>query len=74
MGKIIKNIVRKITDYLKEIVDDELKIMDAFYGFGYLEAKPWFSNLSAICLTPGPIGWTGVHLLCKEHKQWMKAQ
>ena len=31
MVKIIRNITRKIADYLKEIVDDELKVMDAFY-------------------------------------------
>jgi predicted DNA-binding protein len=31
MRKIVKNIARKIADYLKEIIDDELKIMDAFY-------------------------------------------
>jgi hypothetical protein len=31
MRKIVKNIVRKIADYLKGIIDDELKVMDAFY-------------------------------------------
>jgi len=31
MRKIVTTIVKKITDYLKEIVDDELKVMDAFY-------------------------------------------
>jgi len=31
MGKIIINITRKIAGYLKESVDDELKVMDAFY-------------------------------------------
>ncbi len=32
MRKIIRTIVKKIADYLKEIVDDELKVLDAFYG------------------------------------------
>jgi hypothetical protein len=31
MGKIVRNITKKIADYLKEIIDDELKVMDAFY-------------------------------------------
>jgi len=31
MRKIIRTIVKKIADYLKEIVDDELKVIDAFY-------------------------------------------
>ncbi len=32
MIKTIRTIVKKIADYLKEIVDDELKVLDAFYG------------------------------------------
>ena len=32
MRKIIRTIVKKIADYLKEIVDEELKVLDAFYG------------------------------------------
>lgn len=31
MGKIAISIVRKIADYLKEIIDDELKVIDEFY-------------------------------------------
>jgi predicted DNA-binding protein len=31
MRKLVSNIARKITDYLKEIIDDELEVMDAFY-------------------------------------------
>ena len=31
MRKIVINIIRKIADYLKEIVDDELTVMNAFY-------------------------------------------
>ena len=31
MGKIVRNIARKAVDYLKEIIDDELKFIDAFY-------------------------------------------
>lgn len=32
MRKTIRAIVKKITDYLKEIVDDELKVLGASYG------------------------------------------
>jgi len=31
MVKTMKNILKRIANYLKEIVDDELKVMDAFY-------------------------------------------
>jgi hypothetical protein len=31
MRKIGRNIVRKVADYLKAIVNDELKVMDTFY-------------------------------------------
>jgi len=31
MIKIVRTIVKKIVDYLREIVDDELKVMDEFY-------------------------------------------
>jgi hypothetical protein len=31
MGKIVRTIAKKIADYLREIVDDELTVMDAFY-------------------------------------------
>lgn len=31
MEKIVRNIAKKIADYLKEIIDDELTVMDAFY-------------------------------------------
>ncbi len=31
MGKTVRNITRKIADYLREIVDDELRAIDAFY-------------------------------------------
>lgn len=30
MIKIVKNIARKITDYLKEVIAEELKVVDAF--------------------------------------------
>jgi hypothetical protein len=32
MKKILRAIARKITDYLKEIIVDELRVMDAFYA------------------------------------------
>lgn len=32
MREKIKDIVRKITDYLKAVITDELKVMDAFYA------------------------------------------
>ena len=32
MKKAVRNILRKIADYLKEIVKDELESMEAFYG------------------------------------------
>ena len=31
MRKALRNIIRKIADYLKEIADDELASLDAFY-------------------------------------------
>jgi hypothetical protein len=31
MAKIVRNITKKIADYLREIIDDELMVMDAFY-------------------------------------------
>jgi len=41
MGKIVKNTARKIADYLKEIVDDELTVMDAFFDNLLKERKQW---------------------------------
>ena len=32
MRKLVRSIARKITDYLKEIINDELRVMDAFYA------------------------------------------
>lgn len=32
MRELVRNIARKIVNYLKEIIDDELKVMDAFYA------------------------------------------
>lgn len=32
MRKLIRNITRKVTDYLKEIINDELRVMDVFYA------------------------------------------
>ncbi|OGF24511.1 hypothetical protein A3H66_01130 [Candidatus Falkowbacteria bacterium RIFCSPLOWO2_02_FULL_45_21] len=31
MKKIMKKVGKKIADYLKEIIDDEMRVMDAFY-------------------------------------------
>ncbi len=31
MKEIIKKVGKKIVDYLKEIIDDEMRVMDAFY-------------------------------------------
>jgi len=31
MKKTLRNIVKRITDYLKEIIADEMRVMDAFY-------------------------------------------
>lgn len=31
MRRIARSIVKKIAGYLKEVIDDELKVMDAFY-------------------------------------------
>lgn len=31
MGKIVWTTIKNIAGYLKEIVDDELRVMDAFY-------------------------------------------
>jgi len=31
MKKVLRNILRRIADYLRETVNDELKVMDAFY-------------------------------------------
>jgi hypothetical protein len=32
MRKLVRSITRKISDYLKEIINDELRVMDAFYA------------------------------------------
>ena len=32
MKKLVRSIARKITGYLKEIINDELRVMDAFYA------------------------------------------
>ena len=31
MKEIVKKIAKKIVDCLKEIIDDEMRVMDAFY-------------------------------------------
>ena len=31
MREIMKKVAKKIADFLKEIIDDEMRVMDAFY-------------------------------------------